>query len=388
MSKILLVHNILWSHYKAAVFSALYDICQRKGKNLAVVQIAATERSRKSIGQIDFALHRYPYRLLFEESFEAIGKFRRSAVLCREIISQRPDIVILPGYYDISFWFALLIIKLLGIPAILTCDSTAMDQSRAWHKELMKKLFVRACDAAFGYGRKAKEYLQELGMPKQSIYIRYQATNNTEIAAINHAARCERDARSAEYGFRPRNFIYVGRLSPEKNVGSLVRAFNKLKEGDLTATDWGLLLVGDGPQRLELTNLCTKLKVTDVHFIGGKKWQEVSEFYAVCDVMVLPSTSEPWGLVVNEAMVCGLPVLVSDRCGAAYDLVKEDENGFIFDPFNVEELAELMKYFVVNSERIAEMGKRSVEIVAEYTPERAAQQMYAGIEQVLGNKLA
>lgn len=384
--KVLLIHNILWSHYKAAVFSSLYDICQRNGKNFLVIQIAETEGSRKSMDRIDVSLHRYSYRLLFKEKFEAIGKLRRSIVLCREIISQRPDIVVLPGYYDISFWFALLTVKILGVPAILTFDSTAMDHPRVWYKELIKKVYVRTCDKAFVYGTKSKEYLARLGMAEKNIITRCQATDNDKITAVNHLMRDKREALIAELGLNSRNFIYVGRLSPEKNVQRLLQALLKLKKEEPAAADWGLVVVGDGPLKDELRWLTKEFGLMDVRFVGAKAWHEVVEFYAMSDVLVLPSTSEPWGLVVNEAMVCGLPVLVSDRCGAAYDLVDEGKNGFVIDPYNVDDLTERMKYFVIHPERITEMGKRSIEIIAEYTPENAAMQMYAGIERVLADK--
>lgn len=382
-NKVLLIHNILWSHSKGAVFSALHDLCRRNGKNLEVIQIAATDGACKSIGQIDFSQHRYPCRLLFEDGIESIGVLQRSVALGREIIAQRPDMVILPGYYDISFWLALLVVKLLRIPAILTFDSTVMDWPRVWYKELIKKIYVHLCDAAFVYGTQAKKYLGQLGMPEQRIFIRYQATINDEIAAINLAARHDRDKQQARNGLKPRNFIYVGRLSGEKNVATLIQAFHILKGRESAANDWGLLVVGNGPLREELVELCSMRGIADVHFIGGKSWRELPEYYAMSDVLVLPSTSEPWGAVVNEAMVCGLPVLVSNRCGAAYDLLIEGENGFVFDPCRVAELADRMEYFIDNPGRIAEMGVRSSAIIAEYTPEHTALQMYSGIEQLL-----
>jgi len=108
------------------------------------------------------------------------------------------------------------------------------------------------------------------------------------------------------------------------------------------------------------------------------------EFYALADVLVLPSFSEPWGLVVNEAMVCGLPVIVSNRAGASFDLVKNGKNGFTFNPYDWKELAELMRKFTKGEVDIKEMGYNSKEIIREYTPEKAARQMLVGIKQILG----
>jgi len=132
-----------------------------------------------------------------------------------------------------------------------------------------------------------------------------------------------------------------------------------------------------------LVNLVKELNVKDLFFVGGKHWKGVPIYYALSDVFVLLSISEPWGLVVNEAMVCDLPVIVSNRAGAAYGLVREGENGFVFDPFNEQDLLEKMSFFVKNPYKIKKIGKCSKKIIAEYTPEKAAYQMLKGICGIL-----
>jgi glycosyltransferase involved in cell wall biosynthesis len=349
------------------------------GDELLVIQIAENEGSRRGLGPSDLALHRYPYRLLFEGNFESSGTVRRCIRLCREIYSYRPGIVVLLGYSDISSWCALIISSLMGITRIIAFDSTAIDRPRVWYFELVKKIFVRSCNGAFAYGSKSKEYLMQLGMPPGNIFINCQAVHNEEIAAVHANAAPYRDKRVADLGAKQRNFIYVGRLSEEKNIRLLMSAFSKLKASDPAAAEWGLILVGDGPLRQTLE----KDRISDIVFTGGKLWREVPEYFALADVFILPSSSEPWGLVVNEAMVCGLPVIVSDRCGAACDLVVSGENGFVFDPYNENELLDRMRYFIANHGSIRKMGECSEKIIAQYTPENAASRMYDGIQSVL-----
>jgi glycosyltransferase involved in cell wall biosynthesis len=175
----------------------------------------------------------------------------------------------------------------------------------------------------------------------------------------------------------------VGRLSSEKNVETLLSAFSKLKSENTLAGNWGLIIVGDGPERQNLTKMVTDGNIPNVYFAGGKSWKEVPVFYALSSVFVLPSLSEPWGLVANEAMVCGLPVILSSRCGAAYDILDNGANGFMFDPLDVSELAGRLSYFVDNQDEIERMGANSQHIISGYTPLHAAEQMKQGIEETI-----
>ena len=119
---------------------------------------------------------------------------------------------------------------------------------------------------------------------------------------------------------RVKNFLYVGRLSPEKNLEFLIRAFSKLPELTLN-------IVGFGPQEEYLKSLAG----TNVVFHGAVANAELPKFYRANDVFVLPSKSEPWGMVVEEALNNGVPVLVSDRVGCAEEVVRDGENGLVFE---------------------------------------------------------
>jgi len=117
---------------------------------------------------------------------------------------------------------------------------------------------------------------------------------------------------------------------------------------------------------------------------GFKQYDELSAYYGLANVFVHASTTEQWGLVVNEAMVAGLPVIVSNRCGCAPDLVEEGRNGFTFDPYNVDELARLMLKVsrMTENEREA-MGRRSREIIKHWTPQTFAENLMKAVETAL-----
>jgi glycosyltransferase involved in cell wall biosynthesis len=126
-----------------------------------------------------------------------------------------------------------------------------------------------------------------------------------------------------------------------------------------------LLFVGDGPLRGGLEAQAGAMKGTDVRFLGFKNQSELPAFYDLCDVFVLPSVHEPWGLVVNEAMNAGKPMIVSDRVGAAPDLVQPGVNGWIFPHGNVTALADCLKQAADGAD-LQRMGQRSLEIISRW----------------------
>ncbi|MBK9509643.1 MAG: glycosyltransferase [Cytophagaceae bacterium] len=147
-------------------------------------------------------------------------------------------------------------------------------------------------------------------------------------------------------------------------------------------SDWGLIILGNGSEEDKLKKYISDNQLEGVCFIDGKQWFEIPEFMALADVFILPSFSEPWGLVVNEAMACGMPVLVSERCGSAADLVIENENGYTFDPFDVKEMASKMNEFVVKPEIIGQFGLKSKQIIQNLSPEKVASYMMDGFKKV------
>src|SRR4029453_9959761 len=133
---------------------------------------------------------------------------------------------------------------------------------------------------------------------------------------------------------------------------------------------WDLVLLGDGPLKADLCRQISDLQLFGrVHLPGFVQYRELPAYYGLADVFVHASTTEQWGLVVNEAMATGLPVIVSNRCGCVPDLVAEGKNGFTFNPESVEDLSKLMMDMSRLSERcLEEMREESRRIVAGFTP--------------------
>jgi glycosyltransferase involved in cell wall biosynthesis len=136
---------------------------------------------------------------------------------------------------------------------------------------------------------------------------------------------------------------------------------------------WDLVMVGDGPEKAEIAALAGRLGLGGrVHLPGFLQYDQLSEYYGHASAFVLASSSEPWGLVVNEAMASGLPVLVSSRCGCAADLVSEGQNGYLIDPESEEQLSLLMGRLSTAGFPLSDHGKASERIIAAWSPQRFA----------------
>ena len=289
--------------------------------------------------------------------------------------SYKPDVVAFAGYGLKPMRTAARWAKANGKGAVLMSATTEADHTRVWWREMWKRWWIRRhCDAGFVGGTASRKYLAQLGMGNDRIWEGYDVVDNEYFARKADEARLKAQHFRDEAGLPQRYFLYVGRLSAEKNLVRLLQAYRQYRAGE--SHPWGMVMVGEGANGGTLTALAKDLSLEDVVWAGFRQLYELPRYYALAGGFVLPSTSEPWGLVVNEAMACGLPVLVSGLCGSAADLVEEGKNGYTFDPYDVSEIAKRMSTLTSlgEAERAA-MGQRSLQIVAGYTPETFAKKL-------------
>ncbi|WP_019986438.1 glycosyltransferase [Rudanella lutea] len=379
--KVLIVHNILWAHYKAAVFQALHARSASANVQIKVLQIARNERSRA--GWETTAAHapvyRYDYELLFDRFVEEVSVGERTRALLSRMRQFRPDVLYLTGYYDPAQLALLAYAKLTGVPVVMQMESTAADHGRGGPKEALKRAILRLCDGFFCFGSLQAEYLMQLGVTARKILLRKTAVDNDVLLRVFNEICPNRSAKLTQMGLPSRNFVFVGRLIEPKNLPALLNAFAQARR-QVDDRSWGLVFLGDGPLQAALEQQAQNLGITgQVRFLPAAPWYEVPQTLALADVLVLPSRSEPWGLVVNEAMVCGMPVLVSNRCGCVGDLVRDGENGFLFDPDQSDQLTGLMvKLMQLSDADRARMGAISEEMIKPWSVGAVADEMLAG----------
>jgi glycosyltransferase involved in cell wall biosynthesis len=152
----------------------------------------------------------------------------------------------------------------------------------------------------------------------------------------------------------------------------------------MLSAPWDLVIVGDGELRPEIETAIARFDLgQSVHLAGAKSYSDIPAYYVMANAFIHASTTEQWGLVVNEAMASGLPVLVSNRCGCAQDLVQEGVNGFTFDPYNVEAMAQKMFQLSTLNSQLSTMCAASQRIISAWGPERFADGLQSAVRKAL-----
>lgn len=327
------------------------------------------------MGDAEAFRYDYEYEVLFNTSLDQVKLWPRTKALLKKIRRYRPDVLNLTGWYDPAQWVLLFYAKLAGIKVIISNESNVRDHVRMGLKERFKQFLLKQANGFFCFGQSSAAYLEKLGTPPSQILTRKAAVVDNDVILEHYqTAVSERGKRKLKKGWATYNFIFVGRLIPPKNLAMLLDAFSEISA---ETTEWGLILLGEGEQKSMLQQKAQK--INNVRFESGVPWYEVAEYLALADVLVLPSESEPWGLVVNEAMICGLPVLVSEPSGCVEDLVRTGQNGFTFDPRQKQDLVAKMRYFVQNAAALSRMGEASKQLIAPFAPEKVAHEMLHGI---------
>ena len=396
------------------------------------------------------------------ENFERVTLFadadaqkQPAAEVARRLVAvleqTRPTVVAVPGWADAAALAALQWCGRNRVPAIIMSESTAGDEPRQSWKEFIKRQVVALGAAALAGGTPHRDYLTQLGMPVERIFLGYDAVDNryfedkvAEVRSQNSELRmgaAENGGQSSGAGVHdcqlptddcplptaycplPTSpfFLASARFIEKKNLPRLIEAYavyrkkaetlkpEKLKDESRKQTPdaenpksefqlsafplsalpsdefqlsqfqlsafapWNLVLLGDGALRSSLEAQVSSLALHDhVQMPGFIQYPELPAYYAHAGAFIHASTSEQWGLVVNEAMASGLPVLVSNRCGCAPDLVQADVNGFTFDPYNVEQLAGLMLKISAFDFPLSTFGDASRKIIANWGPDRFA----------------
>lgn len=330
------------------------------------------------MGNAETFRYDYDYEVLFETSLDQVKLWPRTKVLLKKVRNYRPDVLNLTGWYDPAQWVLLFYAKWMGIKVVISNESNIRDHLRMGMKERFKQFLLSQADGFFCFGQSSTAYLEKLGANPSKIFTQKAAVvDNDVILAHYQKAIVERESRKKIKNWPRYNFIFVGRLIPPKNLPLLIEAFAEIST---ETAEWGLVLLGEGDQKANLQQLAQN--VQNVYFEAGVPWYEVAEYLALADVLILPSESEPWGLVVNEAMICGLPVLVSEPSGCVEDLVQTGQNGFTFNPYKKQDLVDKMRFFTQNPEKLTQMGEASRQIVALFEPEKVAHEMLGGIKKI------
>lgn len=290
--------------------------------------------------------------------------------LCEILEAYRPSVVAVPGWGQRCALALLAAAQRVGAPTVLMSDSTRDDARRTIAIEAIKARVLQQFTAAFVAGTRHQDYLIKLGFPKSRIATGYDVIDN---AHFNRLDLDPSDVADHPFASPARCFLSVSRFLPRKNLIGLIDAYDRYAVAAGSAA-WRLRIVGDGPEREPLIAARdAAANAAGIVIDGFLQYEELPAAYAAASCFVLPSLSDQWGLVVNEAMAAGLPVLVSNRCGCAPDLVADGINGFVFDPEDVDGLARLMARIAGGDVDLDAFGAASRRIIAQWDLPRFAE---------------
>ena len=283
----------------------------------------------------------------------------------------RPDVVAVNGWNNFGSLIAADCCARRGIPMVVMSESSRHDEPRTWGKEAIKRRIAGLYSAALVGGQRHVEYLVELGMPVERIFTGYDVVDNNYFCQRASQIRNSKSEIRNKYGLPEYYFLASARFIEKKNLSALIQAYAEYRRRSSAANvPWDLVVLGDGPLKADLCHLISDLRLNEhVHLPGFRPFDELPVYYALANAFVHASTSEQWGLVVNEAIASGLPVIVSNRCGCAPDLV--NGNGLTFDPAKEDELAtRLLEMASLSDDERKHLGNNSYRIAANFAPER------------------
>ena len=352
--------------YRIPVFNAL---AQHPEIDLEVIFLAKTDPSTRQwrvyAEEIEFPYEVLPswrtrlkkYNLLLNK--KVTGSLRKA----------NPDVIICGGYNYLASWQALRWAKRDRVPFLLWCESTANDD-RAGHRvvESLKRNFFDKCDGCIVPGTASAGYARQMGVSSERIFMAPNAVDNDLFAFHANEVRQNALRVRANLNLPAQYFLFAGRLVKSKGIFELWEAYGSLNEN--LRSQFGLVFVGDGPLRLELETIAKSISPGTIHFAGFVQRDELARYYGLADCLVFPTHSDPWGLVVNEAMACGLPVICGQTAGCAADLVKM--NGRLVDSRNVDELAHAMQEIAADADLRKQMSRESLRIIRNYSPQICA----------------
>jgi len=369
-------------YYQAPLFRALTSddrldltvvFCTEEG--ISGTDINTAYGTNGSWGSTDELLCGYKSKFL--KNHARRGSYLKSLVglfnlgIWDELKRDRPDAVAIMSWMNPTWWLTILACIRFRIPILLMTDANMEAESlssnwKTWAKRItLSRLLFRMASGFLCAGTSNKELYTHYGVPEEKLHpFAYSWGYGPLIEKSKSLIRKKTELR-AEYGL-PQDAVialYCGRFSEEKGSLELLKAFK-----DVSNPRKALVLVGDGGLRGRMQNFADANGIGSIYFMGFQNREEILKFYALADLLVLPSLKETWGMVVNEGLCFSLPVVVSDQVGSGADLVRHGENGQVFLAGDVAGLSESISNLIDRPDEVRrKMGEKSWNLINDWS---------------------
>jgi len=322
--------------------------------------------------------------IILDQSVSGTRRMKNAAVLLARILRGDYAAAHLAGWAHWLVRLSILACWIRGVPFAVESDTPLRIAARNWRERVKSSLYplwMKWMTFALPGGTRQAEYFRYYGVPEEKILISHMTVDTVKLRATQTPPPCE-FRKIREIPEDQVLMLFVGRLVEQKAVDTLLAAFELAASLE---SRLGLAIVGDGPERRLVEDVAKRFPGR-LWFPGRENQRGVISWMRSSDAFVLPSRREPWGLVVNEAMVCGLPVIVSEACGCVDDLVEPERNGYVVPVDDVEKLAQAMTRMARDSAKRKAMAEAARQTIAPWVIERQAETIKTALVRMLNKK--
>ena len=283
----------------------------------------------------------------------------------RALARARSEVVVVSGWSTFAAQAAIVWSRLRRVPYVLVVESHDEGPRPGWRRQVKGAVVPRVVEGSSGVlvtGTLARRSMVARGAPPERVRVFANTIDVEEFAAQADRLASRRQDLRHELGAGPDNVVVlsVARLAPEKGLDVLIHAVAEAEDPRLL-----LVLAGEGPERERLEDLAA-VRGVRLTLAGDREWERIVEIYVAADVFALLSEREPWAVVVNEAAACGLPLVLSDRVGAAHDLLRAGENGFLVGAADVDAASAALRTLAADPSLRQAFGTRSRELAQDW----------------------
>jgi glycosyltransferase involved in cell wall biosynthesis len=359
VKKVVIVTNIP-NPYRVPLFNEVNRLFLEKGIRLKVL-FGSKGYSRRKFN-LDLNELKFDYELLHSKKID-FGNQEKTYFsyrgMMRAIRDESPDVVIVSGFsvVTIRLWLKSFLQKTKYI--IWSGSIHKKGRNDSWLRVKIREFLVQRAYAFIAYGSKSKEYLLDLGAAESKVFI---AINTVDTNFFAERTNFFKDSKNKIDN--KKHLTYVGYLSSRKNVTRMLECVKTLSQG---RKDFVLDLIGEGDDRLKLQEFVRQNNLTEVvRFHGFIQKERLPEYFAVSDCFLFQTDFDIWGLVLNEAMAAGLPVISSTNSGAASDLIKEGKTGFAIDFNETDQVVKKINWILDNPKDAGEIGIHARNFITQH----------------------
>lgn len=359
----MIIIKVLYLTYSPSPYRV--DFFEKLGKNVDLTvcyEITGVEDKKINMRNLSwYGKSSNNYSAIYLNSKRIIKK-RISIDLIKIIKNNEFDIIVIGGYSSLTAMITIIYLKIKGIKYILNTDGGFPKSDESKLKCYIKRKFISSADYYLSTGNNANNYLMYYGANKNSIY-QYPFTSLTEEEILKSliSKKEKIEIRKKLKIANKITILTVGRFLKCKGFDTVIKSAKGLDEIQV-------MIIGGKPTE-EYKNLVNELQLSNISFVDFMPKIKLYDYMQAADIFVLATRGDTWGLVINEALSMGLPVITTNKCGAGIDLIKNDYNGYIFESENYKELNRRINNMINNKEKLKIMSQNALDSIKKYTIE-------------------